>query len=141
MKTLLGTLILLFAIQTASTAQCSINFEKEYKDKLEGAYLKDFEVKNRPDSDGITKFSVILREGIKYIIYVTNPSVPIADVKLTVTRNEQYVNLKRTVNSAEKYAAYSVKIKETGAYNLYIEFRDKSIKSCVTVALYLEDIE
>ena len=50
MKTLLGTLILLFAIQTASTAQCSINFEKEYKDKLEGAYLKDFEVKNRPDS-------------------------------------------------------------------------------------------
>ena len=141
MKTLLGTLILLFAIQTASTAQCSINFEKNFKDKLEGAYLKDFEVKNRPDSDGITKFSVISREGIKYIIYVTNPSVPITDVKLTVTCNEQYVNLKRTVNSAEKYAAYSVKIKETGAYNLYIEFRDKSIKSCVTVALYLEDIE
>lgn len=141
MKTLLATLILLFAIQTSSKAQCSINFKKEYKDKLEGTYLNHFDVTNRPDSDGITKFTVILREGLNYIIYMTNPSVPIADVKLTVTRNEQYINLKPNVNATEKYTAYTLKAKETGVYNFYIEFRDKSIKSCVALALYLDDIE
>ncbi|MDD2548780.1 MAG: hypothetical protein PHD00_01655 [Bacteroidales bacterium] len=139
MKTLLGTLILLFAMQTVSTAQCSVNFEKEYKDKLEGTYLMDFEVKNKPDSDGITKFTVLMREGSKYIIYMTNPSVPLTDIKLTVTRDEQYLKLESDVNAAENYITYNLKPKETGAYHLYIEFRDKTIKSCVALALYLDE--
>ncbi|MDY0347946.1 MAG: hypothetical protein RBR13_03865 [Tenuifilaceae bacterium] len=141
MKTLLATLILLFALQTSSKAQCSINFKKEYKDKLEGIYLSDFEVTNRPDSDGITKFTVLLREGSKYIIYLTNPSVPLTDIKLTVTRDEQYLKLESDVNSVENYITYNLKPKETGAYHLYIEFCDKSIKSCVALALYLDEDE
>lgn len=141
MKTLLGTLILLFAIQTASTAQCGINFKKDYQNKLDGTYLMHAEVKN--NTEGATKrYSIILKKDTNYTIYLLNPSIPITDVKLLVNQGENPVGLKSEINTTENYSVHrfnSGDKRMERVFTIFVEFPEESVKDCVLMAFYVDE--
>lgn len=140
MKTILSTLLLLLALQATANAQCAISEKIDWSKEYDGAFLKDFEVK-QSDSN-VTRFSIILRKDIRYALHFVNPSTPISNIKLYVSDKEEYpVTLNTKVDSEKNHSVSRLKVNETGAYHLYIEFNEKCENDCVVMLIYLEEEE
>ncbi|MDX9769835.1 MAG: hypothetical protein RBT19_05695 [Tenuifilaceae bacterium] len=140
MRTILSTLLLVLALQATAHAQCVISEKIDWNKEYEGTFLNDFMVK-QSDSN-VTRFSIILRKDIRYALHFVNPSTPISNIKLYVSDKEEYpVTLNTKVDSEKNHSVSRLKVNETGAYHLYIEFNEKCENDCVVMLIYLEEEE
>lgn len=144
MKTLLGTFILLFAMQTASTGQCAVNARKLLEKNCKGTYLMHQEINLEPNAT--IRYSMIFKRNLNYAFYLLNPAGPITDVKLLVYKDveEAPIELYSEINSAKNYSVYRFNTGDIGrrgkAFHVFVQsISEGTAKSCVIMAVYLED--
>jgi len=77
----------------------------------------------------------MLNEGVKYAIYLLNPSKSIPNFKLVGNSELPFRDFEVKFNKEDNYATYIFTANKSGKYELLFDFGTKK-KACVLFAIY-----
>jgi hypothetical protein len=130
MKKIINLIMIVVLLQTVVTAQCNIGWKEIVEKYTDGIYLTHQVFENNTDKN----YEIVLNHGVKYAIYLLNPSKSIPGFKLIGDNELPFRDFEAKFNREENYAAFIFTANKSGKYRVALDFGTKE-KACVLFVL------